>query len=176
MKNLICFATLALAMAGCSKNQPPAETANDAASVASRRAAANASLGADAPWGSPGTELNEQSPTPPTGIYGSPNTNVAPPAPSSEGDSAWLNESATMQSADQGSSEADLKMTAKIRQAVMDDASLSFTAKNVQITTKNGKVLLKGKVNSDYERTSIVSAASKVAGDQMVVDQLQVQR
>jgi hyperosmotically inducible protein len=75
---------------------------------------------------------------------------------------------------DQGESEADRTITQQIRQAVMKDGSLSFTAKNVKIITINRKVTLRGAVKSDAERASIEAAARKVAGVTSVENDLEV--
>jgi hypothetical protein len=64
---------------------------------------------------------------------------------------------------DQGESDKDLEVTQKIRKAVMDDDSLSFTAKNVKIITQDGKVTLRGPVKSAQERSAIGAAAKQVA-------------
>ena len=77
---------------------------------------------------------------------------------------------------DQGNNQTDLKITQQIRQAVMADGSLSFTAKNVKIITVKGKVTLRGPVNSDQERAIIDSAAKKVAGATNVENQLEVKK
>jgi len=71
---------------------------------------------------------------------------------------------------DQGGSEADRKMTQQIRQEVMKDKSLSFTAKNVKIITINGRVTLRGPVKSEAERTAVEAAARRVAGGGGSVD------
>jgi osmotically-inducible protein OsmY len=65
---------------------------------------------------------------------------------------------------DQGGSEEDRKITQRIRQAVVADDSLSFTAKNVKIITVDGKVTLRGPVKSEQERSTIGAAAKQVAG------------
>lgn len=75
---------------------------------------------------------------------------------------------------DQGNNESDLKITQRIRQSVMSDGSLSFTAKNVKIITNGGKVTLRGPVKSAAERASIDAAARKVAGPGKVDNQLEV--
>jgi len=75
---------------------------------------------------------------------------------------------------DQGESEADRTITQQIRQAVMKDGSLSFTAKNVKIITINRKVTLRGAVKSDAERASIEAAARKIAGVTSVENDLEV--
>lgn len=77
---------------------------------------------------------------------------------------------------DQNNNANDLKITQRIRQAVMADDSLSFTAKNVKIITQNGKVTLRGPVNSAQERSAIDAAARKVAGAAQVDNQLEVKK
>jgi hypothetical protein len=77
---------------------------------------------------------------------------------------------------DQGNNEADLKLTQQIRQAIMADGSLSFTAKNVKIITQNGKVTLRGPVNTAQERSAIEAAARKVAGAAQVDNQIEVKK
>lgn len=83
-------------------------------------------------------------------------------------------DSAAVTPIDQGENASDLKVTQQIRQAVMADGSLSFTAKNVKIITLNGKVTLRGPVNTAAERASIEGAARKVAGAGMVDNQIEV--
>jgi hypothetical protein len=77
---------------------------------------------------------------------------------------------------DQGQNETDLKITQQIRQAVMADGSLSFTAKNVKIITQNGKVTLRGPVNTAQERSAIEAAARKVAGIAQIDNQIEVKK
>jgi hyperosmotically inducible periplasmic protein len=77
---------------------------------------------------------------------------------------------------DQGNNQTDLKITQQIRQAVMADGALSFTAKNVKIITQNGKVTLRGPVKSEDERSRIEAAARKVAGAAQVDNQLEVKK
>jgi osmotically-inducible protein OsmY len=67
-------------------------------------------------------------------------------------------------------------VTQHIRQAVMKESSLSFTAKNVKIITVNGKVTLRGPVNSAEERATIEAAARKVAGVIQVENLLEVKK
>lgn len=83
---------------------------------------------------------------------------------------------ATLTPTDQGSGDADMKLTQQIRKAVMADGSLSFTAKNVKIIAVDGKVTLRGPVKTDAERQSIVNAARNVAGANNVDDQLEVKK
>ncbi len=75
---------------------------------------------------------------------------------------------------DQGQSSTDIEMTRKIRQAIMDDDSLSTYAKNIKIITKDGMVTLKGPVRSLEERTSIEAKAAAVAGAGKITNQIEV--
>ncbi len=84
--------------------------------------------------------------------------------------------SATPTPPDQKENESDLKITQHVRQAVMADDSLSFTAKNVKIITQNGKVTLRGPVKTAQERDAIAAAARKVAGVTQVDNQIEVKK
>jgi hyperosmotically inducible periplasmic protein len=84
--------------------------------------------------------------------------------------------SAALTPMDQNNNQTDLKITQQIRQAVMADGSLSFTAKNVKIITQNGHVTLRGPVNSEKERAAIEAAARRVAGTVEVDNQIEVKK
>lgn len=75
---------------------------------------------------------------------------------------------------DQGNSEIDLDLTQRVRRAVMDDDSLSFKAKNVQIITRDGHVTLRGTVKTPEEKAAIGKAAIAAAGAAHVTNQLEV--
>ena len=81
---------------------------------------------------------------------------------------------ATLTPGDQGNSPADLDLTQKIRKALVSDTHYSLTAKNVKIITVDGLVTLRGPVNSDVEKSGVVSLAQSIAGDANVNDQLEV--
>jgi osmotically-inducible protein OsmY len=80
----------------------------------------------------------------------------------------------TLTPGDQSETEEDRKMTQAIRQAVMKDDSLTMTAKNVKIITAQGKVTLRGPVNSAEEKTKINDLAKAAAGKVPVDNQLEV--
>ena len=65
---------------------------------------------------------------------------------------------------DQGTSDADIEMTAAIRRAIVDDDNLSTSAQNVTIVTRDGKVTLRGEVPSVQEKTAVAAKAQTVAG------------
>ena len=75
---------------------------------------------------------------------------------------------------DQGTGDADVKVTREIRQAINNDDSLSLTAKNVKVITSNGMVTLRGEVPSEREKQAIAGKAAKVAGLGNVDDGLTV--
>ena len=106
-------------------------------------------------------------------------TTKAPPG-AVQPDNTKVNErdasTATLTPGDQGNNATDLKITQQIRQAVMADGALSFTAKNVKIITQSGKVTLRGPVKSEDERSRIEAAARKVAGAAQVDNQLEVKK
>jgi len=105
--------------------------------------------------------------------------NVAPPR--ADADNTRVNtrdtSSAALTPMDQGGSVADRKITQQIRQDLMSDKSLSFTAKNVKVITINGKVTLRGPVKSEAERSAVEAAARRAAGTGAQVDsQLEISK
>jgi len=74
----------------------------------------------------------------------------------------------------QSNSQDDLTLTQKVRQAVMKDGSLSMNAKNVKIIAQDGKITLKGPVDSQQEKDTIGSEAGGIAGKENVDNQLEV--
>jgi hyperosmotically inducible periplasmic protein len=74
----------------------------------------------------------------------------------------------------QSNSKDDLALTQKVRQAVMKDGSLSMNAKNVKIIAQDGKITLKGPVDSQQEKDTIGTEAGGIAGKDNVDNQLEV--
>ena len=75
---------------------------------------------------------------------------------------------------DQRENDTDLRITADIRQALVDDGALSFDAKNVKIITAGSVVTLRGPVASDLEKASIEAKAKSVAGVTRVDNLLEI--
>jgi hyperosmotically inducible periplasmic protein len=105
-----------------------------------------------------------------------PPATTPPVAPDNTKENERDRSAAAVTPTDQRENETDLKITQHIRQAVMADGSLSFTAKNVKIITAGGKVTLRGPVKTDAERSAIESAARKVAGVTQVDNQIEVKK
>ena len=83
-------------------------------------------------------------------------------------------EGTTLTPGDQSSNEADVELTRRIREAVVADDSLSTNAHNVKIITINGKVTLRGPVESEAERAKIVATAEQLAGKNKVDNKLEI--
>ena len=76
---------------------------------------------------------------------------------------------------DQSNASADIKITADIRRAIMDDKNMSTNAQNCKIITdKAGIVTLRGPVNSQAEKDAIAAKAQAIAGVTKVVNELEV--
>lgn len=75
----------------------------------------------------------------------------------------------------QSEASSDIKITAAIRSAILDDKTMSLNARNCKIITeKNGVVTLRGAVDTQAERTAIEAKARGVAGVASVDNQLEV--
>jgi hyperosmotically inducible periplasmic protein len=70
---------------------------------------------------------------------------------------------------------SDRKMTKQIRQSVVKDKSLSTAAHNVKIISVNGKVTLRGTVQSEEEKKMVADKAKAIAGAENVTNDLEVQ-
>lgn len=145
---------------------PPASS--ETSSAAPNRDASNATWGNGADGSS--------------GATPSPGNAAASPLPprAPDADNSRVNQrdrnSAALTPMDQGPSEADRTMTQQIRQAVMRDKALSFTAKNVKIITIKGKVTLRGPVKTEAERAAVEADARAVAGGEQVESLLEVSK
>ena len=74
----------------------------------------------------------------------------------------------------QSNNKDDLALTQKIRQEVVKDGSLSMNAKNIKIIVRDGKVMLRGPVDSQQEKDTIGAKAGRIAGTNQVNNQLEV--
>ena len=76
---------------------------------------------------------------------------------------------------DQSNEQADIDQVSEIRARVLEIDDLSTNGRNVKIITNQGKVVLRGPVNSAAERDSIVAVAANIVGASNVTDQLEVE-
>jgi hyperosmotically inducible periplasmic protein len=74
----------------------------------------------------------------------------------------------------QSNNKDDLALTQKIRQEAVKDGSLSMNAKNIKIIVREGKVMLRGPVESQQEKDILAKKASEIAGNDKVDNQLEV--
>jgi len=75
---------------------------------------------------------------------------------------------------DQGNNAADIDTTARIRKEVLADKTISINGRNVKIITSNGRVTLRGVVNSEEERKRIADIARTLSSSERVDDQIEV--
>lgn len=69
---------------------------------------------------------------------------------------------------------SDREISQKIRQALLDDKSLSTYAHNVKVIAQDGQVTLKGPVRSENEKKIIETKAIEVAGAGHVTNQISI--
>ncbi len=74
----------------------------------------------------------------------------------------------------QSNTKDDLALTQKIRQEVVKDGSLSMNAKNIKIIVRDGKVMLRGPVDSQQEKDLIATKAGQIAGKDKIDNQLEL--
>lgn len=79
-----------------------------------------------------------------------------------------------LEATDQSNDAGDVDLTAQIRRAITDDDSLSVNAHNVKIITQDGAVTLRGPVDSAQERQRVEEIARRIAGQQKVVNELEI--
>lgn len=74
----------------------------------------------------------------------------------------------------QGSSDADIQETTAVRKAIIADKAMSMNAQNIKIITANGKLTLRGTVDSIAERDRIDQLTRDAIGAKPYDDQLNV--
>ena len=74
---------------------------------------------------------------------------------------------------DQNENQADIDVTAKIRERVVD-TKMSVNAQNVKIITQDGMVTLRGPVESADEKQQIENIAREIAGPGKVENLLEI--
>lgn len=95
-------------------------------------------------------------------------------SPDNTGNNVRDRSNATLTPGDQGEDQQALDMTRRIRQAIASNDQLSQEAKNIKIITTNGKVTLRGPVNSEQERKTIESIVQQQGQGATVDDRLEV--
>jgi hyperosmotically inducible periplasmic protein len=74
----------------------------------------------------------------------------------------------------QTNSERDLNITQRIRQNIMKEKNFSINAQNVKVIAVDGKVTLKGPVNSASEQDRILKHARAIAGTSNVTNEMSI--
>jgi len=155
---LTCGAVLAF---GCNKSSSPPAPARAAANTDAADHASRSGSTA-----TPGSAVSTGTPTDgdASGAYDATNT----------GRNKRDRDENAVTADDQSQSSDDVKTSAEIRRAVTSDKSLSVNAHNVKIIVRDGKVTLRGPVDSEEEKAAIAADAARIAGEANVVDELEV--
>jgi hyperosmotically inducible periplasmic protein len=74
----------------------------------------------------------------------------------------------------QKDNESDREMAREIRRALVTDKSLSTKAHNVKVIAQNGKVTLKGPVESEQEKQTVEAKAAEMPGQVNVTSEIEV--
>jgi osmotically-inducible protein OsmY len=69
---------------------------------------------------------------------------------------------------------ADRRATEEVRRRIAADETMSPQARQVEVTTSEGVVMLRGAIDSAEERTTLASLAESVPGVRRVEDRLQI--
>lgn len=107
---------------------------------------------------------------------GAPNSNASGAAVDNTAINSRDNSGNTQTSGDQSNHPNDVRVTAAIRRAIVNDDSLSTTAKNVKIITNNGEVTLRGPVNTADEKARIEQLAKSASANVKIDNQLEVKQ
>ncbi|MDB5038899.1 MAG: hypothetical protein JWQ35_2427 [Bacteriovoracaceae bacterium] len=75
---------------------------------------------------------------------------------------------------ERGMGDQDIDLISKIKRSIKGDPHLSAIAKNIKVTSKNGKVTLSGKVASKSERAAIEKKALSIAGVGHLINKISV--
>jgi osmotically-inducible protein OsmY len=117
----------------------------------------------------------------PSDVKGSTTADVAGPSANAPADNTKKNvrdkDDVTLTPPDQAQGSGnDVEVTRRIRKALVADSGLSTNAKNIKIITLNGQVTLRGPVENNNERKSVMVKAKKIAGAKNVKSELEVKR
>ncbi len=111
--------------------------------------------------------------TPSSDVSANGNTADTKPADNT-GINARDRDNQTLTAENQGNSSTDVDLTRRIRKQIVQQDGLSTNAKNVKIITVNGKVTLRGPVNTQQEKDKISMLAQTIAGSDAIDNQLEV--
>jgi hyperosmotically inducible periplasmic protein len=173
----VSFAIVAgalLLLCGCESTQPAAKNSSSGPTTVNRpsydgTAARTAASDGDTSATTSSSSTTVTSSTDKSGTAG--------PSPA-EPDNTAVNErdasGLTKTPIDQNENQRDINITAEIRKAVLARENMSLNARNVKIITADGKVTLRGPVDSAEEKEVIEGLAKTHAGQDNVTSELEV--
>jgi osmotically-inducible protein OsmY len=90
-------------------------------------------------------------------------------------DNTRQNKKESVDADQQSNAKSDVQITASVRKAIMADKDLSTYAHNVKVITSNGRVTLKGPVETEEEKNKVFADATSATSGK-VINQLTVKR
>lgn len=105
---------------------------------------------------------------------GNASMNTSPSQPDNTARNARDRDMKSLTPIDQGNSKADIDRTAQIRREILDLKKLSVNGQNVKVITNDGRVTLRGPVDSAEEKRQIGDIASRIATLKHTDNQLEV--
>jgi len=75
---------------------------------------------------------------------------------------------------DQGGSDTDIDLTRRIRREIQNQQDLSVNARNIKVITVNGRVTLRGPVDTSAEKQTLEEIARRIAPAANVDSQLEI--
>jgi sporulation protein YlmC with PRC-barrel domain len=77
---------------------------------------------------------------------------------------------------DQGTGEADVDTTRRIRKEILSARELSVNARNIKVITVNGRVTLRGPVDNETEKRTLEEMAQRIAPTAKIDNQLEAKQ
>lgn len=109
----------------------------------------------------------------PTNVTPNMTTNSQSTSPTNSGVNVRDRDSSEKTPIDQNENQKDINITADIRKQIVA-TDMSTNAHNIKIITQDGKVTLRGPVNSEDEKSRVEKIAQDVAGKDQVDSQIEI--
>jgi hypothetical protein len=69
-------------------------------------------------------------------------------------------------------SESDVSLRERVQRALMEDKTLTYSARSISIEARDGEITLRGELNTQFEKARVARTAGRVAGARLVHDRL----
>lgn len=69
-------------------------------------------------------------------------------------------------------SDSDVSLRERVQRALMEDKTLTYSARSISIEARDGEITLRGELNTQFEKARVARTAGRVAGARLVHDRL----